>query len=62
VHCFTEPYNIGTIVARRRAKKTKKKEASLYADNVATGRGRHSREIKLKKSKCEEGHVALGVK
>jgi hypothetical protein len=24
--------------------------------------GRHSGEIKLKESKCEEGHIALGVK
>jgi hypothetical protein len=25
------------------------------------GRGWHSREIKFKESKCEEGHIALGV-
>jgi hypothetical protein len=39
-----------------------KKEASLCSDNVAWGRGWHSREIKLEESKCEEGHIALGVK
>jgi hypothetical protein len=37
-----------------------KKQASLCLDNVAGGRGWHSRETQLKESKCEEGHVALG--
>jgi hypothetical protein len=31
-------------------------------NNVAGGRGQHSREIKLKESECEEGHIALRVK
>jgi hypothetical protein len=39
-----------------------KKQASLCPDNVARERGWHSREIKFKESKCEEGHIALGVK
>jgi hypothetical protein len=50
---------VGNNAAGRRAKK---KEANLCPDNVAGGRGWHSREIKLKESKCEEGHIALGVK
>jgi hypothetical protein len=33
-----------------------KKQASLCSDNVVGGR-----EIKLKESKSEEGHIALGV-
>jgi hypothetical protein len=43
----------------RRAKK-KKRQTSLCSDNVAVGRGWHSREIKLKESKLGEGHVPLG--
>jgi hypothetical protein len=50
----------GNNVARRRTKK--KKQAGLCSNNVAGGRGWHSREIKLKKSESEEGHIALGVK
>jgi hypothetical protein len=42
--------------------KPEKKQASLCSDNVALGRGQHSREINLKESKHEEGNVALGVK
>jgi hypothetical protein len=45
----------GNDVTGRRARK----EASLCSDNVAGGRGWHSREIKLEESKCEEGHLAL---
>jgi hypothetical protein len=37
-----------------------KKQRSLCSDNVAVGKGWHSREIKLKKFKHEEGHIALG--
>jgi hypothetical protein len=36
------------------------KQTSLHSDNVARGKGCHSREIQLKGSKHEEGHVALG--
>jgi hypothetical protein len=43
-------------------KKKKKKQAGLCSDNVAGGRGWHSKEIKLKESKSEEGHITLGVK
>jgi hypothetical protein len=50
----------GNNTAGRRAKKKKKKQASLCSDNVVGRRGCHSREIKLKKSKHEEGHIALG--
>jgi hypothetical protein len=46
----------GNTVAGRRAIK---KQASLCSDNVAGGRGWHSRKIKLKKSEHEEGHIAL---
>jgi hypothetical protein len=38
----------------------RKKEASLYLDNVAAGSRWHSREMKLKKSKCEDGLAPLG--
>jgi hypothetical protein len=38
----------------------KKKQTS--SDNVAGVSRLHSREIKLKESKHEEGHIALGVK
>jgi hypothetical protein len=31
-------------------------------NNVAGRRGWHSREIKLKESELEEGHIALGMK
>jgi hypothetical protein len=40
--------------------KKKKRQTSLCSDNVAVGRGWHSREIKLKESKLGEGHVPLG--
>jgi hypothetical protein len=36
------------------------KQASLCSENVAGEKGWHSREIKLKESKHEEVHKALG--
>jgi hypothetical protein len=38
-----------------------KKQANLCSDKVAERKGWHDREIKLKESKREEDHVALGV-
>jgi hypothetical protein len=39
---------------------SEKKQASLCSDNVVgVEKGWYSREIKLKESKSEEGHVAL---
>jgi hypothetical protein len=40
----------------------KRKQTSLCSDNVAMGRGWHSREIKHKESKHEDDRVALEVK
>jgi hypothetical protein len=39
-----------------------KKQTGLCSDKVAGGKGWHSREIKPKESKREEGHISLGVK
>jgi hypothetical protein len=44
-------------VAERRTKT----ETGLCSDKVAGGKGWHSREVKPKESKREEGQVALGV-
>jgi hypothetical protein len=32
----------------------------MCSDNAAGRRGQYNREIKLKESKCEEGHIVLG--
>jgi hypothetical protein len=48
----------GNNVAGRR---TRRKQTGLSSDKVAGGKGWHSREIKSKELKGEEGHIALGV-
>jgi hypothetical protein len=48
----------GNNVAGRR---TRRETDRLCSDKVAGGKGGHSREIKSKESKREEGHIALGV-
>jgi hypothetical protein len=37
------------------------KQTGLCSDKVAVGKRWHSRETKPKESKCEEGHIAVGV-
>jgi hypothetical protein len=42
-------------------RRTRRETDRLCSDKVAGGKGWHSREIKLKESKHEESHLALGV-
>jgi hypothetical protein len=49
---------VGNDVAGRR---TRRKQTGLSSEKVAVGKRWHSREIKPKEFKGEEGHIALGV-
>jgi hypothetical protein len=42
-------------------RRTRRKQTGPSSDKAAGGKGEHSREIKPKEFKGEEGHIALGV-